>query len=62
MRIARRWDDLVRLAYPAVTPDRIHANLIGAIRRAEEKAAATIERDVRVALRERSGADKVELA
>jgi hypothetical protein len=62
MRIARRRDDLERLADPAVRPDRIHAHLVSAIGRAEEKAAATIKRDVRVTLRERSGADEVERA
>ncbi len=62
MRIARRGDDLERLADPAVSPDRIHAHLVSAIGRAEEKAAATIKRDVRVALGERSSADEVERA
>ena len=62
MRIARRWNNLKRLTDPAVRPDRIHAHLVSAIGRAEEKAAATIKRDVRVALRERSSADELERA
>jgi len=40
MRIARRRDDLERLADPAVRLDRVHAHLVAAIGRAEEKAAA----------------------
>ena len=37
MRIARRRNDLERLADPAVSPDRIHAHLVSAVGRAEEK-------------------------
>ena len=62
MRIARRRDHLERLADPAVRPDRIHAHLVRAIGRAKEKATATIKRDVRIALCERSGTDEVERA
>ena len=52
----------MRLADLAVRADRIHAHLVGAIGRAEEKAAGAIDRDVGIALRERSGADEVERA
>jgi len=62
MRITRRRDHLERLADPAISPDRIHAHLVSAIRRAKEKATATIKRDVRIALCESSGADEVERA
>jgi hypothetical protein len=54
MRITRRRDHLERLADPAVRPDWIHAHLATAVGRAEEKTTATIKRDVRIALCERS--------
>ena len=62
MRVARRRDHLDRLADLAVLADRIHAHLVGAIGRAEQKAAAAIDRDVGIALRERSLADEVQRA
>src|SRR5579872_5376521 len=62
MRIARGRYHLERLADPAVRPDWIHPHLISAVGSAEEKAAAAIKRDVRIALRERSGTDRIEYA
>ena len=49
----------MRLADPAVRADRIHAHLVRAVGRAEQKAPAAVERDVRKALRERAAADEV---
>ena len=62
MRIAGRGDDLERLADPAVRPDRIHAHEVRAVGRAEKKAPAEIQRDVRKTLRERARADEVQRA
>src|SRR5262245_16754289 len=62
MRIARRRDHLQRLPNPSIHSDRIHAQEVCAVRRAEEKAAATIKRDVREAFGERRRADELERA
>src|SRR5262249_49487321 len=60
MRIARRRDHLQRVPNPSIHSDRIHAHEVCAVRRAEEKAAATIKRDVREAFGERPCADELE--
>src|SRR5262245_44641425 len=60
MRIARRRDHLQRVPNPSIHSDRIHAQEVCAVRRAEEKAAATIKRDVREAFGERPCADELE--
>src|SRR5262249_41083614 len=62
MRIARRRDHLQWVPNPSIRSDRIHTHEVCAVRGAEEKAAAAINRDVREAFGERSRADELELA
>src|SRR5262245_54109990 len=62
MRIACRRDHLQRLPNPSIHSDRIHAHEVCTVRRPEEKAAATIKRDVREAFGERPRANELERA
>ena len=62
VRVARRRDHLDRLADLAVRADRVHAHLVRAIGRAEQKAAGAVDRDVGIALRERALADELQRA
>ena len=53
VRVARGRDHLLRLADAAVRADRIDADQVAAVGRAEQEASASCRQDVREALRER---------
>src|SRR5215470_6198880 len=60
MRITRGRYGLQWLVDPSVRTDRAHAHEVCAVRRAEEKATAAIERNEWEAFRERPCADEFE--
>ena len=62
VRVARGWDHLDRLADLAVFADRVHADLMRAIRRAEQEAAGAVDRDVGITFSQRALADELQRA